>query len=396
MALFKGNIQVSRIFNMPAFSKWRVLQFFASHPNAGSSVSGLSLPKNSNNFEGIQGLRFIAALLVVITHSTFYATERLGAGGDIWARGVCGVDIFFVISGFVMVASTMRTWGRDDAWKNFALRRLIRIVPMYWLATTAKLSTFLISPAAILHSHPTILHIVSSYLFIPTTNSEGEYAPLLGVGWTLDYEMFFYALFALALFAKKNVFAYLGAILSVASVASIFCTPGLPAITMYANSIVLEFFFGMLIAGLLHKSNYRLPLWASVSLVLAGGALLFAPYHNMPHVGPRVLADGLPAALLVLGVVALEPQLKGRIPRLVILFGDASYVLYLFHPLIAPIAPEFLRKLGIHIFSLSILLSISLALCVTALIHLSIERYATNQLKKLFFSRPVSTAAATV
>jgi exopolysaccharide production protein ExoZ len=381
-------------FWVPAFKTWRILKPFAYSPNANDGVQRLSPPKSSGNFDGVQGLRFIAALLVVITHSTFYATERLGAGGAVWPRGVCGVDIFFVISGFVMVASTRRTWGRDDAWKNFALRRLIRIMPMYWLATTVKLSTFLIFPAAILHSHPTILHVVSSYLLIPTTNIEGEYAPLLGVGWTLDYEMFFYALFTFALFVKKNVFYFLGTILSVASVLSIFCTPGLPAIAMYANSIVLEFFFGMLIAGLIFKLDNKLPLWAGVTLALAGGTLLLAPLDFLPRVGPRVLADGVPAALLVLGVVSLESRLKGRIPRIVILFGDASYVLYLFHPLIAPIVPELLRKLGIHVFSLSVLLSISLTLCVTALIHISIEQHATHWLKKLVLSRPASTAVA--
>jgi len=162
-----------------------------------------------SNYFGIQALRFIAAGLVLVTHSTFYASERLGTGGSVWHQGAVGVSIFFVISGFVMVVSTRKTWGQVNAWKAFILRRIIRIVPMYWTATTVKLICLLVVSSAVLHSKFDLQHIISSYFFVPTVNVEGEVKPLLAVGWTLYYEMFFYVIFAVALYTRKHIHSIL-------------------------------------------------------------------------------------------------------------------------------------------------------------------------------------------
>lgn len=84
-------------------------------------------------FDGIQSLRFIAALLVVITHSTFYAGELIDPGIETWHFGEVGVDIFFVINGFVMMISTGGLSSTKDGWKYFGMRRLVRIAPMDWI-----------------------------------------------------------------------------------------------------------------------------------------------------------------------------------------------------------------------------------------------------------------------
>src|SRR5262249_8314784 len=104
------------------------------------------------DYEGIQSLRFFAAFLVVLTHSTFYASERLTQGIGFWPDGATGVNIFFVISGFVMVVSTAKLKSVADSWKIFVKRRIIRIVPMYWLATTLKLLAMILVPSVVLHS----------------------------------------------------------------------------------------------------------------------------------------------------------------------------------------------------------------------------------------------------
>ncbi|WP_425358229.1 acyltransferase family protein [Brevundimonas subvibrioides] len=93
--------------------------------------------------------------MVVVTHSTFYASERLTPGSYVWGRGTMGVDIFFVISGFVMYASSIHLERASGGWREFATKRLIRIVPLYWLVTSMKLAILLVIPSVVLHLRST-------------------------------------------------------------------------------------------------------------------------------------------------------------------------------------------------------------------------------------------------
>lgn len=139
----------------------------------------------------IQIGRFLAALLVVVTHSTFYAHDRLAGVLPIWRFGEVGVPIFFVISGLVMVISC-RSIPRDvNGSATFLLRRFIRIVPLYWLVTLFKIAVAILLPAAVNHNHFQLDHAIKSLLFIPYFNSSGEMRPMHGVGWTLLHEVFF-------------------------------------------------------------------------------------------------------------------------------------------------------------------------------------------------------------
>ena len=349
----------------------------------------LSVVPTNKNYDGVQALRFFAAFLVVLTHSTFYASERLLPGVGFWPDGATGVNIFFVISGFVMVVSTTELRGRADGWRIFAWRRLIRIVPMYWIATTLKLIALILIPAAVLHSQLDVFHIVSSYLFIPTVNVEGEFKPFLAVGWTLYFEMFFYALFALALYLRANLYYFVGTVLVAFASMSMFRTAGLAA-TMFFDPIVLQFFFGMLVAATiwrtptLNRISKRHPGFPA-ALSVCGVVLLLAPFQ-VPNV-PDAFRTGLPATMIVLGVVLLEPHLKGRLPKTLLLLGDASYVLYLFHPLIAPIVPTVFQKADILNFWACVLVSSALAIFACAVIHIVIERPLTQQLRSLTRAR---------
>jgi len=131
---------------------------------------------------GLQVLRVMAAVLVLITHSGFYASERLDRSYKYWETGAAGVDLFFVISGFVMVYSSVKLIGDRKGWLVFSQRRVIRIVPMYWLATTLKLVVMVLAGELVLHARFSLLDTSMSYLFLPTRNSDGNFLPLLGVG----------------------------------------------------------------------------------------------------------------------------------------------------------------------------------------------------------------------
>jgi exopolysaccharide production protein ExoZ len=340
----------------------------------------------TKSYEGIQTLRFLAAFLVVVTHATLYTSERLFPGSGFWRDGASGVNIFFVISGFVMVVSAATLADRTEGWQIFIWRRLIRIVPMYWGATTLKLFALVVVPFTVLHSQLNMTHILSSYLFIPTTNVEGEFKPLLAVGWTLYFEMFFYSLFALALYLRVNIYYFIGTILTVFASLSVFQTAGSPASTMFFDPIVLQFYFGMLVAalvsrdGLLRQVAARYPILPG-SLSLLGTILLLAPLRFSTF--PDAFRTGVLATIIVLGVALLEPLLKGRIPQLLLILGDASFSLYLFHPLIAPAVPMALQKLGIQNFSISVGLSIIISISVGVAIYFALERPLTRKLRSM-------------
>lgn len=336
-------------------------------------------PSTAYRYEGIQALRFVAALLVVVTHATFYVSERLVPGHPVWSNGAAGVDVFFVISGFVMVMSSQGLIGRPDGAKTFMLRRLSRIVPLYWLATTLKVAAILAVPAALVNGGLDVAYIVKSYLFIPAYGPQGGLHPVVAVGWTLNFEMFFYVVFAIALWLRVPPLPFVATIFAALSVASLWRLPDWPALAFWLDTIVLEFVAGMVIARLC-IAGVRVPTSVATLLVAVGFAGLVWPWGEF-HAMARVLHWGIPAILIVGGVAMLEPALQGRVPSSLLLLGDSSYALYLFHPMIAPAAPAVLAKIGLVSVPLSIASSIALAVVSALVVYRFGERPVTAMLK---------------
>lgn len=168
-------------------------------------------------FYGIQALRFIAAALVVVAHATQAVSIRLqgGDGQSYWELGTFGVDIFFVISGFIMATTTNRMPGGWVFALEFMRRRLIRIVPMYWIYTSLKLLAVGLVAGSSTKPFPTIDHIVASYFLVPYPDASGELWPVLPVGWTLTFELTFYIAFALAIATTRWRAMFTGAVLAV-------------------------------------------------------------------------------------------------------------------------------------------------------------------------------------
>jgi exopolysaccharide production protein ExoZ len=337
---------------------------------------------------GLQVLRVMAAVLVLITHSGFYASERLDRSFQYWKTGAAGVDLFFVISGFVMVYSSVNLIGARKGWLLFSQRRIIRIVPMYWLATTIKLVLMVLAGEFVLHARFSPLDTVMSYLFLPTRNSDGLFFPLLGVGWTLNFEMLFYLLFAVALFLRASVFKFVGVILFILAAGALFRQDNWPAFSFYLNPIVLDFFFGMLIARACLRGKH-LPRGAAVLSVFAGLLLLLVFPVTIWHTS----LAGVAAAMVIGGLVGLEAWLTW-IPGWLIYLADASYVIYLFHPLVAPAAPVVLAKLHMPYPLLSIGLSICFALLAGCFIHKLVEEPVTLRLKRAVEARSLIRAQA--
>ena len=210
-------------------------------------------------FHFLQALRAIAAWLVVADHALLDVTHgELGnpATSVAWAIGNIGVYVFFVISGFIMVHICWDDFGRRGAAANFLRKRVIRIVPLYWLATIAALAFHKIS--ATHGAHAGWSELVRSLLFIPYRDEDGGWAPILQQGWTLNYEIMFYAIFAAAVaFRRQIAVPAIGAALGIFTLVG----PLLPTgILAYLSSpIVLWFALGIGLAVLWRWRGFEEP-----------------------------------------------------------------------------------------------------------------------------------------
>jgi exopolysaccharide production protein ExoZ len=276
--------------------------------------------------DSIQGLRGIAALAVVYHH----AASRVGWDG--WL-GAAGVDIFFVISGFVMWVVTSR---RPTSPAVFLTNRIIRIVPVYWFYTAAFLLLALALPGSFPRFQLDWLHALASFFFVPSysPSAPNEIWPVLAQGWTLNFEMFFYFVFALALFGHGKLRLLFVCVVLIGLAAARGAAPGSKnAIFLtYTDPILLEFVFGLLIAWTVER-NFLARWWIG-PLLLSAGLAAFATVLYVHAVTPRVLVWGVPSAALVWGAVACERVGYWPKAALVRIVGDASYSIYLLHTFI--------------------------------------------------------------
>lgn len=326
--------------------------------------------------ETIQALRAIAALLVVFGHAA-HETEAIGPRVGLPAIDASfmhwgiGVDIFFVISGFIMVHTSADLFGRPGAWRIFLARRIARIVPLYWLLTSILLIGGLIAPQLLNVPFGDWQHILASYLFIPSLRGGDEIRPVMALGWTLNLEMFFYVLFAGALLLplRRGMIA-LALVISGLALAGALLKPAQVQLAFWTQQIILEFLFGCLLA-LVHRQGIRLPAASAVLLVALGfaGMFRFLGLDGQETIAPA-LRWGLPAALIV-GGAALY---RGAPPRLALLLtglGNASYSLYLFHPF----ALRPLREVWVKLVGGALPLELYIALAMTAAALTSVLLY---------------------
>jgi exopolysaccharide production protein ExoZ len=286
----------------------------------------------AEKISALQMLRALAATMVVILHVRYDFIHHLSLAGwlpDFLDAGNAGVDLFFVISGLVMVYSSEALFGRDRAAATFLVRRIARIVPLYWLMTVVMIVYVAARGFAASDASPTLAAV--SFLFLPYARPSGDISPVFGVGWTLNFEMLFYAVFALALGASRAVTVACVTVVLAALALAGTLWPDLPMpLSYWSNPIVLEFAFGMMVA-LMHRRGVRLP--AALAVLLGAAALaqfaLFVGY-GPPQV-PRWLGYGVPAAELVAALTLANRDIAiSWIDRI----GDASYALYLCHPLV--------------------------------------------------------------
>lgn len=331
-------------------------------------------------FVGVQALRGVAAILVVMDHILAMINGGPGGPGTDFGLGwlSAGVDIFFAISGFIMVMTTAPNWGQPGSWQKFLRRRFVRILPLYWLFTAVKVAATLALPGLALHPHFTSWYLIASFLLIPAWNIDHTSThPILGVGWTLSFEMTFYMLFALGLALFNRPAKWIAAVLCLAVVAGMLRTDRWEATASILDPILLEFIFGMSI-GLATLAGRRLRVAVAYAAIALAAILLGAStlYSSVPW--NRVLSWGIPGALLLSATVALEQRWQRWPSRFPKLLGDASYAIYLTHSLSLPLLGAGMAKLdflaGPARWSVEATLGIVGAVTVGLIAHLYIER----------------------
>jgi exopolysaccharide production protein ExoZ len=340
----------------------------------------------------IQYLRAVAALLVVYQH----ARGQLPGFKEALTSpiGEMGVDLFFVISGFIMVVTTYR---QPVGPGTFMLRRIARIVPTYWFYTTALTLLVLLAPSAV-KMQLTWSHYLYSLFFITHVNPvDMTISPILRPGWTLNFEMFFYCLFAVTLLLPAKVrTAALSVILAAFVVGGWIFAPTDPVLGFYTSPIVLEFAFGVIVGhayvtgrlnGIGHGSGW---IMVGVGIVLAfisASWWLPEPAVDFEIVPQRAGTYGVAAVLIVVGCLALEWKARaGRKPPVFArlgLLGDASYSVYLTHLFPIAILRMVWLKLDLPVRGLDntlafVALSVASCAMIGVLSYLVIERPATR------------------
>jgi peptidoglycan/LPS O-acetylase OafA/YrhL len=357
----------------------------------------------------LQILRALAASLVVVDHSFvmlrdagFDCARFLHSG---YLIGHMGVAAFFVLSGLIMVRQSASLFGSALGPWRFAWRRITRIVPLYWLVTVVFAATLWRNENP--HPHRQLL---LSLLFIPNFYAGfTRLFPVFQLGWTLNYEMFFYLLFFLALFLRRRrgIIVLLAPIAALVLFGQLHPVPDVATpiaiLGFYTNPFLLLFAMGVLL-GYFEIDFGRLPGLGLPGLRVPGSpALLLLLPVPLALAAPASFSGFFWFPLLSLwsaGVVMLcmldrrEP--RGVAVRRLVLLGDASYSTYLLHPLLIPllaVAPRLWShpaRSAPRALVLT-LLFVALANCAGLLLHLALERPIVGLFRRLGPSRPCPT-----
>lgn len=344
----------------------------------------------------IQLLRAVAAILVIFGHS-YGRLKQLLADQQIvdpysWhlITGI-GVDIFFVISGFIMWSSVKKLRDRPDARFEFFKRRIFRIVPLYWFTTSLFLLTIVLGGK---HHLPEVESLISSYLFLPYRLETQHFSlafPVYDLGWTLNFEMFFYVLFAISLFKSKQLsWSILTLLIFGAVLGGLYSETSAMPVAFWTQPIIIEFYLGIILAIFFenHKKMHKFGAIFGVLIVciaLKAGILGEPTMINGTHLNDfsRVVAWGIPAALIVF--FALYIPLGGNNPftNTLKFLGDASYSLYLAHPFGLIVAGKVLATYKLTQSPAAILfVLVASAICFALATYLLIEKPITNYLEK--------------
>ena len=356
---------------------------------ANKSITAISAaPKN---LQLIQVLRGVASLLVLLLHATknFATVSNKPFLNDFFEFGGSGVDIFFVLSGFIITYTSIKGLSQPNKLFAFIRRRMVRIFPIYWIIITLLLIAQFVLPD-LYRSH----YFFTPGTFFSTWFLLPGHSMVNGVSWTLSFELFFYLLFSLAFIIPVKKWAYclfvLYALVLIAiPILGYNFENGNEWVKLISYPMNVEFFMGVTAALIIPKIIARaaLPLITTgIILFLAAGIFYNNDHYLVGNTFNRVIIFGIPSFLIITGLVKFELLHKISTPRLLILMGEASYSLYLLHlPLIAATV-KLISKLHIQnvvLLHIVLLMAIGLICFISILFYKWIEKPMINKLNAI-------------
>jgi exopolysaccharide production protein ExoZ len=331
------------------------------------------MDKPAGKLNAVQLLRCVAALLVVYCHTLDWQQDAGGTGSFFQNHffylqnfGAVGVDIFFVISGFIITIISYY-YAKNNKVFYFFVKRFIRVVPLYWIVSLIVFAgLFLFNKG-----RTDTKTILATLLILPY--------PILVQGWTLFFEFLFYTVVTISMSVSKKKYITITILFFLVCFVLWYIVPAHLAVRKYLfNAIMLEFLLGVAI-GVFYLSSFRINTIILNVFFIAGVtgllATVFTGYKNISehyltvdgtHSLLRVLIWGIPSALLVAGLVLKEKMHALTVPHLWIAVGNASYSIYLTHTTLLWILYTCWIKSGVAIKTQPDFLVISSVAIVTA------------------------------
>lgn len=344
----------------------------------------------ANKLQSVQICRAAAALLVLLFHATGVSKAYLNCDllWGFFQFGYSGVDLFFVLSGFVIYWVHRGDVGQSERIRIYLKKRFLRIYPIYWIVALILLPIYFGAP----HDVSDYIVLLKSLLLFPQPGN-----PVVTVAWSLSHEVFFYAMFALAIyFSWRRIralfltwlvitaFVYLGKLLTLG-------TLQLPPHTGFLFSpYSLEFAMGCAIGYLIdryHPVFDRAIAMLGVTIFLVCGLnegllhVRFGRHHS-------ILIYGFSSMLIVWGAVLWEQRSRIVMPSLLMLLGDASYSIYLTHFALLDLLVRGSLALNLHTLiepTMVAVITIALSLGLGVLFYLYVERPVLARLRKRTF-----------
>ncbi len=311
----------------------------------------------------LQLLRFLAALSVVFFHMPIFRGSSIG------------VDIFFVISGFII------PFILEKNHNNFFLKRIIRILPLYWFLTILLFISKILFPNHFSYTDVNLIDLFKSLFFFPIYSEIEDRIiyPIIMVGWTLNYEMFFYFIVSLSLFiSKKNyIYVLIFNIVFLFSLGNLFQDKSYLFLYI-SNSIILEFVLGIILYLIYVKYN----LVNNVYKIFVTVILIYISYNSFSNYEIRFLNQGLPSFFIVLFFLQINKFFSKN--TLINSMGLISYALYLIHPYFLTLNEKIiiLYEFQQTLIYFSYIIYLIIVIGASFFIYMFFEKNIINYLKK--------------
>ncbi len=348
--------------------------------------------------QSLQAIRAFAALIVVAYHMQILATSTLHVDtfGGLFSGGKRGVDVFFVLSGFIIYHVHARDFNKPDRLGRYCYNRAVRVLPALWIVTLLSIPlVFMGSGQAGAAGALSPWNLAASFLLLPQA-----VPALVAVSWTLKFEAFFYVVFALAIINYRLGAAVFVAwqLLTLLALFTVDVTASFYA-GFYFRPILLEFGVGIACAMFVqrcrtpgHAPDQRLLVAALLLGVAVFGVACYYDPADMPGATPRSLVFCAGAALILTSLVLLEDAGRFKASRLVLALGGASYAIYLVHWSVIRIEITVAAKLGIALDQVRFVAMALIAVGVGVLFDAFIDRPIQRALRRRSVARRMSPA----